>query len=423
MDLTLPRGIRDIEPDEYELQDRVQKRFERVADLYNFQLMEPAPIEHLAILRAKSGSDVDKEIYSFADKGGREIGLRFDLTVGITRYVCSRRELKPPVKLGCVGGVWRYEEPQHARYRWHRQWDLEMFGPPSIEADAEVIDACSSVFAGLGLSSSSIQVGDRRVVEQLITRVLGISSAEQAVELMRALDKVQKKTYEDLEKEYEEKGFKPKDLKALFDFGKLKGEPEAVLSRLDELGLDSSSEMAQLRDSLRSRGLKDFEFNMSIVRGIDYYTAVVFEIVDRQHPDLGALCGGGRYDLLPKAFGRPELSGTGAAGGMDRAALSLKGARAAPVRLVYVAYAGTGLRGQAAKLLSELRAEGVKADADLQGRPLGRQLEDASSAGARWVIIIGKREIDAGTVTLREMQTREEESLPFEAALAKIRKE
>jgi len=423
LDLTLPRGIRDIEPDEYELQDRVQKRFERVADLYNFQLMEPAPIEHLAILRAKSGSDVDKEIYSFADKGGREIGLRFDLTVGITRYVCSRRELKPPVKLGCVGGVWRYEEPQHARYRWHRQWDLEMFGPPSIEADAEVIDACSSVFAGLGLSSSSIQVGDRRVVEQLITRVLGISSAEQAVELMRALDKVQKKTYEDLEKEYEEKGFKPKDLKALFDFGKLKGEPEAVLSRLDELGLDSSSEMAQLRDSLRSRGLKDFEFNMSIVRGIDYYTAVVFEIVDRQHPDLGALCGGGRYDLLPKAFGRPELSGTGAAGGMDRAALSLKGARAAPVRLVYVAYAGTGLRGQAAKLLSELRAEGVKADADLQGRPLGRQLEDASSAGARWVIIIGKREIDAGTVTLREMQTREEESLPFEAALAKIRKE
>jgi len=169
--------------------------------------------------------------------------------------------------------------------------------------------------------------------------------------------------------------------------------------------------------------LKDFEFNMSIVRGIDYYTAVVFEIVDRQHPDLGALCGGGRYDLLPKAFGRPELSGTGAAGGMDRAALSLKGARVAPVRLVYVAYAGTGLRGQAAKLLSELRAEGVKADADLQGRPLGRQLEDASSAGARWVIIIGKREIDSGTVTLREMQTREEESLPFEAALAKIRKE
>jgi len=111
LDLTLPRGIRDIEPDEYELQDRVQKRFERVADLYNFQLMEPAPIEHLAILRAKSGSDVDKEIYSFADKGGREIGLRFDLTVGVTRYVCSRRELKPPVKLGCVGGVWRYEDP------------------------------------------------------------------------------------------------------------------------------------------------------------------------------------------------------------------------------------------------------------------------------------------------------------------------
>jgi len=422
LDLSLPRGIRDIEPDEYSLQDEIQKGFERVARLYNFKLMEPAPMEHLAILRAKSGSDVDKEIYAFKDKGGRDVGLRFDLTVGITRYVCSRRDLKPPVKLGCVGGVWRYEEPQHARYRWHRQWDLEIFGPPSLEADAEVIDASNAVFKTMGLDSSVIQIGDRRVVEQFITKVLGVDSAERRVELMRALDKVQKRSYAELEREYQEKGFKPEELKALFDFGGLRGPSEEVLSKLDGYKLDSSSELATLRDSLRARGVKNFEFNMSIVRGIDYYTAVVFEIADSGHPDLGALCGGGRYDLLPRTFGRPELSGTGAAGGIDRAALSMAGRRKETQDWVYVAHAGPEAIERSTNLLSILRAEGVKADADLQDRPLGRQLEAASALGARWSLIVGKKELEKDTVTLRDMRNRAEESLAFADALARLKR-
>jgi histidyl-tRNA synthetase len=421
LDLTLPRGIRDIEPEEYLLQDEIQKSFEQVAALYNFRLMEPAPLEHLSILRAKSGSDIDKEIYAFKDKGGRDLGLRFDLTVGITRYVCSRRDLRPPVKLGCVGGVWRYEEPQHARYRWLRQWDLEIFGPPSLEADAEVIDASSAVFGKLGLRSCLVQIGDRRVVEEFISKELGVSSAENAVELMRALDKVQKKTYAELEQEYQAKGFASEQLKALFDFGSLRGPPERVLSRLEELGLSSASEMAALNDSLRARGVKKFEFNMSIVRGIDYYTAVVFEILDEEHQDLGKLCGGGRYDLLPRTFGRPELSGTGAAGGMERAALSLATSARKSVNLVYVAHAGPGSGSPAARILSMLRAEGVKSDGDLQDRQLGKQLEAAGSMGARWAVIVGKKETVSGRVTLRDMRTRAEETITIEEALAKIR--
>jgi histidyl-tRNA synthetase len=422
LDLSLPRGIRDIEPDEYSLQADITRKFEEVALLYGFRLMEPAPIEHLAILRAKSGTEIDNEIYAFSDKGGREIGLRFDLTVGITRYVCSRRDLKPPVKLGCVGGVWRYEEPQHARYRWLRQWDLEVFGPPSIEADAEVIDASSAVFKRLGLDSCSVQIGDRRTVEEFIARSLGVDSEERRVELMRALDKVQKKTREELEQEYVQKGFKASDLRTLFEFGTLNGKPAKVLSRLEELHLESAGELAQLNDSLRSRGVKDFEFNMSIVRGIDYYTAAVFEIMDRDHPDLGALCGGGRYDLLPKIFGRPELSGTGAAGGMDRAALSLKGRPRPAKSWVYVACAGVEAKGKVRELTARLRADGVQADADLQGRSLGKQLEDAGSSGARWALILGKREIDAGVVTLRDLRSGEEQRIPFEEALLKVKR-
>jgi len=239
---------------------------------------------------------------------------------------------------------------------------------------------------------------------------------------MRALDKVQKKSQQELEAEYTEKGFTQAQLSALFEFGNLRGSPEAVLSRLNESHLDSASEMADLKDSLRARNLKKFEFNMSIVRGIDYYTAVVFEIADEEHPDLGKLCGGGRYDLLPKTFGRSELSGTGAAGGMDRAAVSLS-TRAREIReWVYVAHAGTEATNAAAKMLSTLRSEGVSAQGDLQGRALGKQLEAAGTMGARWVMIVGKKEMEAGGVTLRDMRSRAEEALPFEDALRKIKK-
>ena len=113
--------MRDIEPEEYSRHARVRSAFEDVARLYNFQVMEPAALEHLSILRAKSGEDVDKEIYAFKDKGGRDVGLRFDLTVGITRYVCSRRDLRLPAKIASFGGMWRYDEPQYGRYRWSHQ--------------------------------------------------------------------------------------------------------------------------------------------------------------------------------------------------------------------------------------------------------------------------------------------------------------
>ncbi|MDG7015997.1 MAG: histidine--tRNA ligase [Nitrososphaerota archaeon] len=417
----MPRGIRDIEPDEYDLHARVQDSFLETASLFNFRIMEPATIEHLSVLRAKSGADVDKEIYAFKDKGGRDVGLRFDLTVGMTRYVCSRRGLKLPAKLGCVGGVWRYDEPQHARYRFHTQWDAEVYGPPTIDADAEVIDLGRSVFRTLGLENAMVEVGDRRVVQEFITRVLRVEQEERMVEMMRALDKVQKKTRAELLREYSEKGFAKDDLEKLFDFGRLKGPPEKVLARLDEFKLAASRDLAELKDMLADRGVKNFEYNLSIVRGIDYYTAVVFEVVDAGHPDLGSLCGGGRYDFLPRAFGRPDLSATGCAGGVEREALSITNGGRTARPLAFVAYAGRDVYGNALKSLSGLRSEGIRAEASLQERSLGKQLEDASGMGARWTIIVGRDEVSKGVVTLRDMRDRSEKRLPFDDAVAAIK--
>jgi histidyl-tRNA synthetase len=420
MDLSLPRGVGDIEPEQYRLQSKVRTAFEEVARLYNFQLMEPASLEHLNTLRVKSGEEIDKEIYAFKDKGGRDIGLRFDLTVGITRYVCSRKDLKLPVKLAALGGIWRYDEPQYGRYRWSHQWDLEIFGPPSIEADAEVIDASSAVLRKIGLAETTVKVGDRRVVEDFIRTSIGITDEGRLVDLMRALDKVEKKSAKEIMDEYTAKGFQEDQVHKLLEFGRLRGKPAAVLATASKLGLESVKELGTLADMLDSRGLKNVEYNMSVVRGIDYYTGIVFEASDNKNPRLGSLFGGGRYDALPRLFGRPELSATGAAGGIERTAMSLADRPEVLSQLVYVASAGEKTMGEALRVGRELRDKGIPTETSLQPKSLSKQLEDANRLGASWAIIVGEKEIKASAVTLREMKTRKEELIPMMEAVRRI---
>ena len=419
MDLSLPRGVSDIEPDRFALQARVGAAFEEVCRIYNFRMMEPASLEHLGTLRVKSGEEIDKEIYAFKDKGGRDVGLRFDLTVGITRFVCSRKDLKLPAKFGALGSIWRYDEPQYGRYRWAHQWDLEIYGPPSVAADAEVVDASSAIVRRLGLDAV-IKVGDRRVVEEFIRKQLKITDQGRLVELMRALDKVEKKTVDELRSEYSGKGFASGQLDSLLEFGRTRGAPDEMLSKLSELRLESVGDLRELADALDSRGVANVEYNLSIVRGIDYYTGVVFEASDRKNPRLGSLFGGGRYDALPRLLGRPDLSATGAAGGIERTAMSLPGAGPRKGTLAYIAVAGTGGTTHALRALRAVRDAGVPCEAPFQPRALSKQLEDASRMGAAWVLIVGEKEAKGGAVTLRNMSDRKEEFLPLEEAVRRI---
>ncbi len=420
MDLSLPRGVDDIEPDRYALQSRVKAAFEDVARLYNFQLMEPASLEHLSTLRAKSGEDIDKEIYAFKDKGGRDVGLRFEMTAGITRYVCTRKGLRLPIKLAASGGIWRYDEPQYGRYRWSHQWDLEIFGPPSVEADAEVIDASSAILGRVGLSGSTVKVGDRHVVEDFIRNRIGISDDARVFELMRALDKVEKKSHADLRAEYGAKGFEGSQVDTLLEFGTLRGSPDDVLARLSELRLKSADELEALAGMLDARGLKNVEYNMSVVRGIDYYTGIVFEAKDSKNPRLGSLFGGGRYDALTRIFGRPDLSATGAAGGIERIAMSIAAMPNPPGLLVYVAVAGNSVASEALRVQKALRDNGIPSELPLQARPLSKQMEDASRMGATWTVILGEKEVRGGVVMLRDMRSRKEEQMPLDDAIRRI---
>jgi histidyl-tRNA synthetase len=411
--------MRDLEANEFANISYVRDKFIETAHLFNFQLTEPSPLELLSTVEAKSGAAISNEIYAFKDKGGRDVALRFDLTIGLTRYVASRRDLKMPAKLATFAGVWRYDEPQAGRYRYFHQWDVEVYGPFSQESDAEVIEFVSVFFRKLGLKVT-IDVNDRQLIEQYIKTRLGISNEEAMLEMFRAADKVPKKGAQAVLQEYRDR-IESAKLQALIELSKIKGTIDEVASKADVKGLESWQKLASLMDSLRSRKVEGARVNLGIVRGLDYYSGVVFEAFDPSS-DSGALVGGGRYDRLTEAFGRKDIGATGVAGGVERIVMSLQrhGILKQPVKvLAYVAYASDNVRNKAVEVVSSLRAASIAVDYDILGRALRKQLDDASIKGAAFTVIVAPDEIAAGQVIVRSMKDGTESKHPA-SSLAEV---
>jgi histidyl-tRNA synthetase len=403
--LELPRGMRDLEQEELYNINYIEEKFLETARLFNFKIMEPSPIEMLSTLETKSGTNISNEIYSFSDKGDRKVALRFDLTIGLTRFVAARRDLKMPAKLATFAGVWRYDEPQAGRYRYFHQWDIEIYGSFSHESDAEVIEFVSVFLKKLGLKVS-IEINDRQLMEEFVRHQLGIEDEYKILEMFRAIDKVPKKGMNAVLEEYKDK-IEYSTLHRLIDLSTRNGTiAKVVESQGDLKELTNLTKLAELMDSLKARGVNNARVNLGIVRGLDYYSGLVFEAFDPSL-EMGALVGGGRYDRLTDAFGRRDIGATGAAGGVERIAIALQKhgiLKSEPKPLVYVAYTSDDIGERALELVSNLRNSGVITDYDLQGRTLRKQLDDASTKGALITVIVAPDEIKYGQVTVRLMK-------------------
>jgi histidyl-tRNA synthetase len=403
MKLELPRGMRDIEPEELYNINYIKEKFTETTHLFNFNLMEPSPLETLATLEAKAGASISNEIYSFVDKGNRNIALRFDLTIGLTRFVATRRDLKMPVKLASFSDVWRYDEPQAGRYRYFHQWDIEIYGSSSKESDVEVIEFVSLFLKKLGLKVM-VEVNDRQLIEEYIRQKLGVTEEQEIANMLRAVDKVAKKSVSELYKEYKDKISLSK-LEQLIDLSSVKGTVNEVYSKADLKGLENWSRVSALMDSLKSRSVDNVRVNLGVVRGLDYYSGVVFEAFD-PFIQLGALVGGGRYDRLTHAFGRQDIGAIGAAGGVERIIIALKNKgilKSIPKQMVYVAYTSSIIRASALDIVSILRNSGINTDYSLNERALRKQLDDAASKDAVLTVIVAPEEIEKGQVTVRSM--------------------
>ena len=321
--MDLPRGMKDFENDEIQKIEFIREKFLSTSNVFGFQLMEPSPIELMSVIEAKSGPTIRDDVYFFNDKGDREVSLRFDFTVGLTRYATEQKSMKLPAKISAFGGVWRYDEPQKGRYRYFHQWDIEIFGRQNTETDSEIIEFTSKFFSNLGLTNIILSISHRKIVQSYISSLFESEDSEVISDILRAIDKIQKKSEPEIISEYEKKGYQKEKLEKILAFSKLKGSPEEISKSLDVSQFENWSELTTLFESLSNRNVKNIQIDFGIVRGLDYYSGVVFEAFDQTF-DIGALVGGGRYDNLPSVFGRNDLGATGVAGGVERIMLALE---------------------------------------------------------------------------------------------------
>ena len=407
--------MKDFEKQENANIEHIRSHFKQLSNLYGFSFMDPSPIELLSVLETKSGPAIKDEIYYFKDKGDREIALRFDFTVGLTRYATSQKSMKLPAKLSSFGGVFRYDEPQKGRYRYFHQWDIEVYGKPNLESEAEIIEITSRLFDSLLLKDITIDINHRKLVESFINKTFDSVDSQLVGDMLRAVDKIQKKSKQEIIDEFKDR-YDEKKLQQILEFSEIKGTIAEVEKQFDTTALDSDSwnSLKALFDSLENRGVSNIRINFGIVRGLDYYSGMVFEVFDK-NSSLGALAGGGRYDELTKAFGREDIGATGVAGGVERIILTMQEQNViaeSTQQRIAVVYINDEMQKVAMSIASLLRLNNIPADIDLAGRNLKKQMESARDA--KLAIIVGPQELEEGNVLLRDMEDGKEGTISLE---------
>ena len=412
--MELPRGMKDFESNELTNIEHIRHHFKKLSTLYGFSFMDPSPLELLSTLETKSGPAIREEIYNFKDKGDREVALRFDFTIGLTRYAVSQQSMKLPAKISSFGGVFRYDEPQKGRYRYFHQWDVEIYGKPSLESEAEIIELTSRLFDSLLLQNITIDINHRNLVESYINQIFSSTDPILVADILRAVDKIQKKSREDILQEFKDKGYDDSKLEKILDFSQIKGSPKEIEQKFDTSGLNYWDELKLLIDSLENRGVSNVRINFGIVRGLDYYSGTVFEVFDKTSK-LGALAGGGRYDSLTKAFGRDDIGATGVAGGVERIVLTMQEQGIIPETnqdRVAVLYINDEMQKVAFSIASMLRLNNIPTDIDLVGRNLKKQMDTAKDA--KFAIIVAPKELEESKVVLRNMKDGTESQIEIE---------
>jgi histidyl-tRNA synthetase len=418
--MDLPRGMKDFENSEFSKIEFVREKFLETSETFGFKLMEPSPIESLSTLEAKGGESIKDDIYFFKDKGEREIALRFDFTVGLARFAVSQKSMKLPSKISAFGGVWRYDEPQKGRYRFFHQWDIEIFGKENLEYDAEIIEFTSQFFSKLDLQNIVIDISHRRLVQSYINKIFESDDSQIVSDMLRAVDKIQKKSKQDIISEYEKKGYSTEKLEKIIAFSEINGTPDDITKKIDVRSLDSWNEITSVYDSLKNRNISNIRINLGIVRGLDYYSGIVFEAFDTTF-DIGALVGGGRYDSLPEAFGRTDFGATGVAGGVERIILALENQNSKfkeTDKRISVLYVNEQMKNHAIKIASSLRDKGIFVDIDLNDKPLKKQMEQ--SIDSKFAVIVAPNEFTNGMIVLRNMLDRSEKQIKVEDLLSEF---
>ncbi|MGC8543117.1 MAG: histidine--tRNA ligase [Vulcanisaeta sp.] len=402
--------MRDLTPEDYYPMLQVFDKLARVAESFGYLRVETPALEHYEILKAKAGEDVINEIYYFKDKAGREVGLRFDMTVPVARVVSYRVDVPKPIRWYYITKVWRYDEPQHGRYREFHQFGVELIGSPSVRADAEVIALGVEALKALDIGDFKVRINDRRVIDQLLSK-LGISN-EIRPYVLRIMDKRGKVSAEELEKMLTNLGLARDVSQEILRLANTVDSFDRVVDLLKELNVseDFIKYYGDLLDYLDMYGVRNYlSLDMGIVRGLDYYTGIVFEMYV---PDYNlSVGGGGRYDNLIEIYSGKPTPASGFAMGIERLleVLEQRGSlkRGFP-QIDYYIYVLSNDKSHISlgyRLASKLRVSGNRVVIDTGERSLRSALEYASKINVKYFIIIGPKEVSQGVVRVRDMTT------------------
>lgn len=421
-DIAFPRGVRDLLPNEALFRNELLKKIEETFQLFGFLSIDTPSFESLKVLKAKNalGSE-NKLIYELKEE---QLGLRYDMTMSLVRYMAMHQEVPMPFKRYYIGKVWRREEPQKLRYREITQADADIIGGNRPNANAEVIAVAASALEGMGLEYV-ICLNDRQILDNVLMK-FGIVEGK-LIEVMRALDKLDKIGEQGVVNLL--KGLEIDDaaIDQIVSFVGMKETNDKRLAYVESL-LGSDESTKDLRSTLlllKGYGLKgDIKVDFSIVRGLDYYTGIVFEYKSKNDQSV-SIAGGGRYDSLIGIFGAKEMPAVGVSFGVDRI-LEMLHYSSSPkytYAKVFVANVNDKNYQYAVKVANELRTEGVPTDVNTAARNLSNQFAHASSIKTKYVAIVGDVEERAGKIKLRNLISGKEEVLSIGEAVKEIKGE
>jgi histidyl-tRNA synthetase len=406
-------GFRDVFPDALARRRRIFGVWRDVATRYGFEEYDGPPLEMLELYTAKSGDEIVEQLYAFNDKGGRSVALRPEMTPTLARMVAQRAgALRKPIRWFSIPQLFRYERQQRGRLREHFQLNMDIIGEPGPMADAEVIAAAVDIVRGLGFGPADVRVrlSDRRVLAEALTQGVGVLEAE-VPGVLAAFDRYEKS------REAAEEAIAT----VVADAGRARAVRQFAAALGDSADLLKQPAAAPLQECLATLdhlGLRDFvDVDFRVVRGLAYYTGIVFELFDA-HRELRAICGGGRYDTLLQQIGGTDLPMVGFGMGdvvLGELIAERDGPAAAePAVDVFVVTVSEDDVPEALRLARALRERGVRVEYALRRMTVGKQLELAGARGARHAVVLGPDERAKGEAVVRGLRGRQEVRVALE---------
>lgn len=440
---SIPKGTRDFSPAEMARRNFIFDTIRSVFKLYGYQPIETPAMENLSTLLGKYGEEGDKLLFKVLNSGDFlkgvsptevnsdnlnslsvkmcEKGLKYDLTVPFARYVVQyQNDITFPFKRYQIQPVWRADRPQKGRYREFYQCDVDVIGSNSLLNEVELVLIINDIFQRLGIGNT-IKINNRKILSGMV-EVIGES--ERLIDITVAIDKIDKIGIDAVNKELAEKGVSSKAIEQLQPIIQLQGSNQEKLNTLSqvlassEIGMKGVSEMKEIfADVENLTGLTSIvELDLSLARGLNYYTGAIFE-VKANDMDMGSICGGGRYDDLTGIFGLKNVSGVGVSFGADRIYDVMLHLGLFPESLLsssQVMFANFGSKEAAfcLPLLQQLRAKGISAEIYPDAAKMKKQFDYANKKNIRYVVIVGEAEMQSGMVSVKDMNTGEQQTIP-----------